>query len=88
MILTALESHPFRPELNPMGPFIKHLSCLAERAPNVPAKLKSDLANPKKWDKMARELAGGNRIINSYLATTQAVGVLSCDNARMADILD
>ncbi|ORX36637.1 hypothetical protein BD324DRAFT_681411 [Kockovaella imperatae] len=76
LILTALEAHPFRPELNPMGPFIKHLSCLADLAPDAPSKLKKDLKNPKKWDKMARDLAGGDRIMNSYLATTQAIDII------------
>ena len=77
LILAALESHPFKAELNPMGPFIKHLSCVADLAPLAPPELKKDLKNPKKWDKLARELAGGDRIMNSYLATTQAIDIIN-----------
>jgi Gly-Xaa carboxypeptidase len=77
LILAELEANPFEPVLDPRGPYIKYLSCLADHAPDFPKKIKQGVRNPKKWKKLAKELAAGDRIVNSFLATTQAIDLIN-----------
>ena len=77
ILLEALESHPFEPELNPEGPYIKYLSCLADYAPDVPRDIKQDLKSPRNWNSLARRLSKADRRVNSFLATTQAIDIIN-----------
>lgn len=63
--------------MDPRGPYIKYLSCLADHAPDVPKKIKQGVKNPKKWKKLAKELAAEDRIVNSFLATTTAIDLIN-----------
>ncbi|RXK38293.1 hypothetical protein M231_04466 [Tremella mesenterica] len=75
-LLIALESHPFEPSLVPASPYMKYLSCLSEYAPDIPRSLKRRVRHPKMWKKLARDLAKSDRILNSYLSTTQAIDII------------
>ncbi|KAK8864420.1 hypothetical protein IAR55_001668 [Kwoniella newhampshirensis] len=77
LILAELEKNPFEPTLSPSSPYLKYLSCISEYAPRVPKSLKSQVKNPKKWKSLAKELAGSDRKLNSFLATTQAIDLIS-----------
>ncbi|WVO16200.1 hypothetical protein L204_103871 [Cryptococcus depauperatus] len=77
LILSELERNPFEPALNPAAPYLKYLSCMVDFAPDVPKSLKSQVRNPKKWNKLAHDLAANDRVINSFLATTQAIDLIS-----------
>jgi Gly-Xaa carboxypeptidase len=77
LLLAELENNPFEPVLDPQGPFLKYLSCLSEYAPNLPKKMKNAIKDPKKWKLLAHTLAAKDRIINSFLATTQAIDVIN-----------
>jgi Gly-Xaa carboxypeptidase len=76
LLLAELEDNPFEPELNPEGPYLKYLSCLAEHAPGVPKSLKKQIKDPKAWDDLAVELAHSSRVLNSFLATSQAIDLI------------
>ncbi|WVQ72429.1 hypothetical protein IAR50_001981 [Cryptococcus sp. DSM 104548] len=76
LILAELEKNPFEPSLDPAAPYLKYLSCLTDFAPNVPKSLKAKVNNPKKWDKLAHELAAGDRVVNSFLSTTLAIDLI------------
>jgi Gly-Xaa carboxypeptidase len=75
-IIAHLESHPFTPALDPASPYLKYLSCLGEYTANFPPALRKSIKNPKKWKQLAIELAGKDRQVNSFLATTQAVDLI------------
>lgn len=77
LILAELEKNPFEPSLVPSTPYFKYLSCMSEHAPEVPKSIKSRIKNPKKWKKLAHDLASSDRILNSFLATTQAIDLIS-----------
>lgn len=77
LLLAELEANPFEPELDPKGPYLKYLSCLSDYAPKFPKKIKKAVKDPRKWKKLAKELAAGDRKINSFLATTQAIDLIS-----------
>ncbi|OCF36827.1 Gly-X carboxypeptidase [Kwoniella heveanensis CBS 569] len=77
LLLAELEAHPFKPALDPAAPYLKYLNCLSDYAPEFPKALKGDVKNPRKWKKLARELAGSSRILNSFLSTTQAIDLIS-----------
>ncbi|WWD17284.1 hypothetical protein CI109_101724 [Kwoniella shandongensis] len=77
LLLAELEKNPFEPTLVPEGPYLKYLSCLSEYAPHTPKSLKSRVKNPKKWPSLAKELAGNDRKVNSFLATSQAIDLIS-----------
>jgi len=80
-LLDELESHPFKPTLDPAGPFLKLLNCLSDHAPDMPKSLKSRLKNPKGWNKLAQELSktkvAGKLVYNAMMATTQAIDLVS-----------
>ncbi|WWC62162.1 uncharacterized protein I303_104754 [Kwoniella dejecticola CBS 10117] len=77
LLLAELEAHPFKPSLSPKAPFLKNLNCLADYAPEFPKSVKHDIKDPRKWDKLAVELASKDRVINSFLATTQAIDLIN-----------
>ncbi|ODN82117.1 hypothetical protein L202_02424 [Cryptococcus amylolentus CBS 6039] len=77
LILAELERNPFEPSLDPAAPYLKYLSCITDFAPDVPKSLKSQVKNPRKWDKLAHELAAGDRTINSFLSTTLAIDLIN-----------
>ena len=77
LILAHLEQNPFEPILDPRGPYIKYLSCLSDYAPDFPKKIRKAVQNPKKWKKLAKELAAADRKVNSFLATTQAIDLIN-----------
>lgn len=76
-IITTLESHPPEPVITPHNPLMGYLTCMADHAPEFPKDLAKQVRNPKRWKKLAKELAGGDRRMNSYLATTQAVDLIN-----------
>lgn len=76
-IISHLEDHPFLPTLDPRGPYLKYLNCMADHGPSFPKKLKKDVKRPQKWKKLANELAASDRKLNSFLATTQATDLIS-----------
>ena len=75
-IISHLEDHPFLPTLDPRGPYLKYLNCMADHGPSFPKELKKQVKNPKKWHKLAKKLAASSRMLNSFLATTQAVDLI------------
>ena len=75
-ILSALEDDPFKPVLNPDGPYIKYLQCMSDHAADFPSKLRSAIGTPSAWPRLAKELASERRI-NSFLATTQAIDLVN-----------
>lgn len=75
-IIAHLEDHPFLPTLDPRGPYLKYLNCMADHGPSFPKDLKKQVKDPKKWRKLATRLAGESRKLNSFLATTQAVDLI------------
>ena len=75
-IISHLEDHPFLPNLDPRGPYLKYLNCMADHGPSFPKELKKQVKNPKKWHKLAKKLAASSRMLNSFLATTQAVDLI------------
>jgi hypothetical protein len=75
-IISHLEDHPFLPTLDPRGPYLKYLNCMADHGPTFPKELKKEVKNPKKWHKLAKKLAAESRKLNSFLATTQAVDLI------------
>lgn len=75
-IISHLEDHPFLPTLDPRGPYLKYLNCMADHGPSFPKKLKKEVKNPKKWHKLAKKLAAESRKLNSFLATTQAFDLI------------
>jgi len=77
LILAQVEANPFEPVLDPRGPYLKYLSCLSDYAPDFPKKLGKDVKNPKKWGKLAKELAAADRKVNAFLATTQAIDLIN-----------
>lgn len=76
-IISHLEDHPFLPTLDPRGPYLKYLNCMADHGPSFPKKMKKDVKRPQKWKKLAKELAGSDRKLNSFLSTTQATDLIS-----------
>ena len=76
-ILSALEDHPFAPELSPQGPYLKYLQCMSDHAASVPHDLKKAVKNPSTWPKLAKHLAASDRGLNSFLATTQAIDIVN-----------
>ncbi|OWZ36180.1 vacuolar protein [Cryptococcus neoformans c8] len=76
-ILTKLEDNPFPPILTPETPFFKFLACMSEYAPLVPEFIKTKIKHPKEWSMLAHGLAARDRILNSFLATTQAIDLIS-----------
>ncbi|WRT66399.1 uncharacterized protein IL334_003355 [Kwoniella shivajii] len=77
LLLAELEAHPFKPTLSPKTPTLKSLNCLADYAPEFPKSIKRELKDPRKWDSLAKKLAGSDRVLNSFLATTQAIDLIS-----------
>lgn len=77
LILAELEKNPFEPTLVPSTPYFKYLSCMSEHAPEVPKSIKNQIKNPRKWKKLAHDLASSDRTLNSFLATTQAIDLIS-----------
>ncbi|WVQ80773.1 hypothetical protein IAT38_002878 [Cryptococcus sp. DSM 104549] len=77
LLLAELEKNPFTPSLSPKEPYLKYLSCMSEYAPEFPKSLKSKVKNPQKWDALAVELAESDRVLNSFLATTTAIDLIS-----------
>lgn len=77
LVLAELEKNPFEPTLIPSTPYFKYLSCMAEHAPEVPKSIKRQIKNPRKWKKLAYDLASSDRTLNSFLATTQAIDLIS-----------
>lgn len=77
LVLAELEKNPFEPILVPSTPYFKYLSCMSEHAPEVPKSIKRQIKNPRKWKKLAYDLASSDRILNSFLATTQAIDLIS-----------
>lgn len=75
-IISHLEDHPFLPTLDPRGPYLKYLNCMADHGPSFPKRLKKQVKNPQKWKKLAQDLAASDRKLNSFLATTQAVDLI------------
>jgi len=75
-IISHLEDHPFLPTLDPRGPYLKYLNCMADHGPSFPKDLRKQVKNPKKWRKLATRLAAESRKLNSFLATTQAVDLI------------
>ncbi|WVW83942.1 hypothetical protein I302_105965 [Kwoniella bestiolae CBS 10118] len=76
LLLAELEAHPFKPILSPKSPFLKNLNCLAEYAPEFPKSIKHELKDPRQWDELAQQLAKKDRVLNSFLATTQAIDLI------------
>ncbi|WVR07064.1 hypothetical protein IAU60_004103 [Kwoniella sp. DSM 27419] len=77
LLLSELEANPFKPSLDPAAPYLKYLNCLADYAPSFPKTFKKEIKNPRKWSKLARRLAKESRIVNSFLATSQAIDLIS-----------
>lgn len=75
-ILAALEDHPYEPEMKAQSPYLKYMSCLAEHAPKFPKSVARRVKNPKKWHKLAKDLAKSDRILNSFLSTTTAIDLI------------
>lgn len=75
-IISYLEDHPFLPTLDPRSPYLKYLNCMADHGPAFPRKLMKEVKNPRKWKKLANELASSDRKLNSFLSTTQAVDLI------------
>lgn len=75
-LLTELEDHPFKPSLEAQSPYLKYMSCLAEYGPEFPKKLGKKIQNPRAWPKLAKELAGSDRVVNSFLATSTAIDLI------------
>ncbi|WWC89293.1 uncharacterized protein L201_004214 [Kwoniella dendrophila CBS 6074] len=77
LLLSELESNPYKPSLSPKSPLLKNLNCLADYAPQFPKGLKREIKDPRKWNKLAQELANESRLMNSFLATTQAIDLIN-----------
>ncbi|KAL7421834.1 hypothetical protein Q5752_003605 [Cryptotrichosporon argae] len=77
LLLSAIEAHPFEPSLSPSSPYLSYLTCLAEHAPAFPKTVRRQLADPRQWPKLARQLAAKDRRVNSMLATTVAIDLIS-----------
>jgi Gly-Xaa carboxypeptidase len=76
LLLAELEKNPFEPSFDPASPYLKYLNCMADHAPEFPKHVAKDLKRPKKWGKLAKQLAGADRQVNSFLATTQAIDLI------------
>lgn len=50
---------------------------MSEHAPEVPKSIKRQIKNPRKWKKLAYDLASSDRTLNSFVATTQAIDLIS-----------
>lgn len=50
---------------------------MSEYAPLVPMFIKANIKHPKEWPMLAHGLAARDRILNSFLATTQAIDLIS-----------
>ncbi|CAK9786136.1 putative Gly-X carboxypeptidase [Cutaneotrichosporon oleaginosum] len=74
--LSALENHPYEPEMKAQSPYLKYMSCLAEHAPKFPKSVARRVKNPKKWPKLAKDLAKSDRVLNSFLSTTTAIDLI------------
>lgn len=74
--LSALEDHPYEPQMKAQSPLLKYMSCLAEHAPKFPKSVARRVKNPKKWPKLAKDLAKSDRILNALLATTGAINLI------------
>ncbi|KAK6910063.1 hypothetical protein I203_104092 [Kwoniella mangroviensis CBS 8507] len=77
LLLAELEAHPSKPTLSPQSPFLKSLNCLADYAPEFPKSIKHELKDPRQWDQLAQQLAKKDRVLNSFLATTQAIDLIN-----------
>ena len=76
LLLAELEADPFERKLDPKGPFIKYLNCLADFAPTLPKPFRKAIKNPRKWPALAKKLGDEDRIVNSFLSTTQAIDLI------------
>ncbi|GMK57290.1 hypothetical protein CspeluHIS016_0401240 [Cutaneotrichosporon spelunceum] len=74
--LSALEDHPYKPEMKAQSPYLKYMSCLTEYAPKFPKSVARRVKNPKKWHKLAKDLAKSDRVLNAFLSTTSAVNLI------------
>ena len=66
LLLSELEHNPFEPSLDPASPYLQYLNCMADHAPKFPKAVAKDLKRPKKWKKLAKQLAGADRQVNSF----------------------
>lgn len=76
-LIVALEDHPFESSLSAESPFLQYLTCLADYAPEFPKDVKKQVRNPKKWNKLAKELAAQDPISKAFVGTSQAVDMIS-----------
>ncbi|GHJ89068.1 hypothetical protein NliqN6_5470 [Naganishia liquefaciens] len=76
-LLVELEANPFEPSLTAESPYLKYLTCLADHAPDVPKAFKRSVAHPGKWKALAKRLAGESAQNRAFLATTQAIDLIS-----------
>ncbi|KAJ7512719.1 putative Gly-X carboxypeptidase [Mycena galericulata] len=74
-LVTAIEKHPFTPELSAKNPFSAYAQCLAEYSDIDPV-LKKALSRERTWDKAAAILAVNDPADGARLATTQAVDII------------
>ncbi|BEI91918.1 uncharacterized protein CcaverHIS019_0407380 [Cutaneotrichosporon cavernicola] len=75
--LSALEDHPYKPEMTAQSPYLKYMSCLVEYAPKFPKSVARSVKNPKKWHKLAKDLAKSDRVLNAFLSTTSAIDLIN-----------
>lgn len=76
-LLVELEANPFEPSLTAESPYLKYLTCLTDYAPDVPNAFKRSVAHPRKWKALAKRLAGESAQNRAFLATTQAIDLIS-----------
>lgn len=76
-LIVTIEDHPFESSLSAESPFLQYLTCLADYAPKFPKDVKKMVRNPKKWNKLAKELAANDPISKAFVGTSQAVDLIS-----------
>ncbi|KAJ9118393.1 hypothetical protein QFC24_006222 [Naganishia onofrii] len=76
-LLVHLEANPFEPSLTAASPYLKYLTCLADHAPEVGKSFVKSVKNPKRWAKLAKQLAKESLQNRAFLATTQAIDLIS-----------
>lgn len=76
-LLVELEANPYAPTLTSESPYLPYLTCLAEHAPEVSKSFKRAVENPKKWNGLAKRLAAESAQNRAFLATTQAIDLIS-----------
>lgn len=76
-LIVAIEDNPFEPSISAKSPVLQFLTCLADYAPQFPKDLKKKVRNPKKWKKLANELAAQDPVSKAYVGTSTAVDLIS-----------